>query len=69
MIDEVEILILCGKLTIYMVSFTYLFEAFDPVLHIEDFELLTLLAGETLSTGDIVDRWFKKFLLTEFLLA
>ena len=69
MVDAVEILLLCAKLKIYMVCFTYLLEAFDPVLHIEDFELLTLLAGETLSTGDIVDRWFRKFLLTEFLLA
>ena len=39
---------------------TYLFEAFDPVLHIEDFELLTLFAGEARSGGDKVLRWFKK---------
>ena len=46
----------------------YLFELFDPVLHMDDFELLTLLAGETRSMGDLVHRWLRKLLLVEIFL-
>ena len=49
----------------YMIILPYLFEAFDPVLHMDDFELLTLLAGETRSMGDLVHRWLRKLLLVE----
>ena len=47
---------------------SYLFELFDPVLHMDDFELLTLLAGETRSMGDLVHRWLRKLLLVEIFL-
>ena len=53
----------------YMIILPYLFEAFDPVLHMDDFELLTLLAGETRSMGDLVHRWLRKLLLVEIFLV
>ena len=56
-------------LTDLSILFAYLFEALDPVLHIEDFELFALLAGEARSDGDIGDRWLRKLLLVEGLLV
>ena len=35
----------------------------------DDFELLTLLAGETRSMGDLVHRWLRKLLLVEIFLV